>query len=390
MAKGDVMRVDFRSLFSSVARFSAPLFAATIVCSGTFAESVQGPSPTVAAANGSAAAKAAADFVCDGVGDQDEINRAIAALPEAGGEVRLSEGTFNIHKIEGKLGGALIERSNVTLAGRGPATILRLAPGQNTNVIRIIGSGVGNIVICDLVVDANRDENSEGKGDPNVSHARFEFCGIKAFYAEPGGPTGERNHDITIRNCRVFDAHRLGIMLEGANMKVVDNVLGNAGSDAVEILTGPGEIRGNYVEITAQTHVAIGSDRGDNIRMSENTVHVKKGGALDIAFRSWANSKRHVIANNIVTVDEGGKCGIAVDARGEGAVIEGNNFYAPDATNPMRLVVGAGNTIVMGNVLENVAVEVNDTAASENQIIVKDNVMKNARIDYKTKEGTAK
>ena len=44
--------------------------------------------------------------------------------------------------------------------------------------------------------------------------------------------------------------------------ETVKGVLGNAGSDSVEILTGPGQIIGNDVEVTGQTHVAIGSDRG--------------------------------------------------------------------------------------------------------------------------------
>ena len=49
----------------------------------------------------------------------------------------------------------------------------------------------------------------------------------------------EDTHDITIRNCIVRNSYRPGILLEGPNMRVLDNLLGNAGSDSVEILTGP-------------------------------------------------------------------------------------------------------------------------------------------------------
>jgi hypothetical protein len=76
------------------------------------------------------------------------------------------------------------------------------------------------------------------------------------------------------------------------------------------------EIRGNYVEITGRTQVAIGSDRGDSIIMAGNIIHVKKGGDIDIAFTSCGGSSRRIIANNVVTVDPGGKCGYAVDVRG--------------------------------------------------------------------------
>lgn len=344
------------------------------------------PSPDavllVAAADASEAARTAAHFVCDGEGDQQEINAAVQALPAAGGIVQLTEGTFDIRKVEGALGGVIIDRSRVTLAGRGPSTRLIQAASQNTNVIRIIGSGVGFIEIRDLCVDANRDANTEGQGDPNVSHDRFEFCGIKAYYQAPGGPGGEANHDITIRNCRVQNAHRLGIMLEGRNMRVVDNVLGNAHSDSVEILTGPGIIRGNIVEITGRTHVAIGTDRGDNVLMADNIVHVLQGGDLDIGFRTWADSQRHVISGNVVTVDVGGRCGKAMDIRGFGAVVTGNNVFTANADTPLSLTISGGNTLVTGNMLENVVVEVNDTTDRNEPIVITNNIFQNTRIEH--------
>lgn len=334
----------------------------------------------VAAHNSAERSRATADFVCDGTGDQEEINAAIRALPDAGGTVLLMEGTFDIRKVEGKLGGVLIERSDVTLAGQGAATKLIQAAQQETNVIRIIGSGLGHITIRDLYVDANRDQNPLGEGDTNVSHARFEFCGIKAYCQEPGGPGCEPHHDITIENCYVLNARRLGIMLEGRNMRVINNVLGNAFSDSVEILAGPGQIRGNYVEITGKTHVAIGTDRADNIIMANNIVHVREGGDLDIAFRSWAGSQRHVITGNIVTVDPGGTCGIAIDARGYGAVVTGNHVYTADAAAPLRVVIGAGKSIVAHNVFENVLVETAEATGTGDGVIVRDNILHHSAI----------
>ncbi|MCL4693340.1 MAG: right-handed parallel beta-helix repeat-containing protein [Candidatus Hydrogenedentes bacterium] len=361
----------------------ALLVAAVVVSATDTPKPASPPAATIVVAthDSSVRSKSLADFVGDGNGDQEEINAAIRALPEPGGTVMLMEGTYDIRRVEGKLGGVLIERSNVTLAGQGAATKLIQAPEQETNVIRIIGSGVGHITIRDVYVDANRDQNPVGEGDPNVSHARFEFCGIKAYYQEPGGPGGEPNHNITIENCYVLNARRLGIMLEGSNMRVLNNVLGNAMSDSVEILTGPGEIRGNYVEITGRTHVAIGSDRGDNIIMANNVVHVKEGGDIDIGFRSWADSHRHVITDNVLTVDPGGKCGKAVDARGFGAVISGNNFYS--STEKLVLSVGAGNSIVSGNILDNVVVEVDDTTGANKPILINTNILENSEIVVK-------
>jgi len=337
----------------------------------------------VATANSSPKAKSRADFVADGIGDQDEINQAIRELPEAGGTVLLMEGTYDIRRIEGQLGGVIINRSNVVLAGQGTSTKLIQAPKQETNVIRIIGSGVGYITIRDLYVDANRDENPIGKGDPKISHDRFEFCGIKAYCQEPGQHGAKPNHDITIRNTHVHNARKLGIMLEGAHMKVINNRLSNAGSDIVEILTGPGEIRGNTFVITGQTHVASGSDRGNSIRMVNNIVHVKKGGDLDIGFRSWAGSHRHVIANNILTMDEGALCRRAMDIRGAEAVVTGNCIHGNNANDRLKLTVTDGNVLITGNLFENVLIEIDDNTGKNKPIVVNNNILDNSAIEHK-------
>lgn len=339
---------------------------------------------TVAARDSSTESKAAARFVADGEGDHEQISAAIHALPPAGGTVLLMEGTYDIRRAAGTLGGVIIDRSHVTLAGQGAATRLVLASNQNVNVVRIIGSGVGHVTIRDLCVDANREQNREGAGDPNISHDRFEFCGIKAFRQAPRGPSAaEDTHDITIRNCIVKDAHRLGIMLEGPNMRVLDNVLGNAGSDSVEILTGPGVIRGNVVEITGQTHVAIGTDRANSVIMADNIVRVKKGGKLDIGFRSWAGSKRHVIANNILTVEDGGTCELAMDIRGTETTITGNNIHTFDSAKRTRLRLSAGNAVVSANVLENAVIEVDDQTGANLPIHIQANILRHSQIVHR-------
>ncbi len=336
----------------------------------------------VATNDSSEQARKSADFQGDGQGDQEQINAAIDALPAVGGTVQLAAGTYDIRKVSGSLGGVLIRRSNVVLAGQGAATKLVLAANQNTNVIRIIGSGVHHITIRDLYVDANRENNSEGTGDANISHDRFEFCGIKGYCRDPRGPGADDLRDLTVRNCEVRNAHRLGIMLEGSNLQVLENVLGNAGSDSVELLTGPGMIRGNYVEITDRTHVAIGSDRANSIQMSDNIVHVKKGGDLDIGFRTWANSQLHAINGNILVVDPGGKCGLAMDLRGQMQSVSGNTIECLDANSKTKVRIGGGSTTLTGNLLKNVVIEINDTYDDNKPIVLQGNVLEDSVIEH--------
>ncbi len=335
----------------------------------------------VATGNSSLKSRAAADFVGDGCGDQEEIYAAIQALPPSGGTVVLMEGAYDIQRVEGTLGGLIIDRSNVTLAGQGASTRLILAPEQNTNVIRIIGNGVGNITIRDLWVDQNRDQNPyNGAELHHISHGRFEYNGIKAFCAAPGGFCPKPTHNITIQNCTVHNAQRLGIMLQGPNMRVINNHLGNANSDAVELLGGPGFVMGNFVEITGRTHVAVGSDAGDSIIMANNQVFVREGGDLDIAFRSWAESERHVISGNIVMVDEGGSLGLAMDVRGLNTTISGNVIRGPHPTERLPLwLTGAGMSIT-GNHFQNVDLIVNDQTGTDRPILVQGNAMENSAV----------
>ena len=344
---------------------------------------IQGKTMIVATQSSSEKSKAVADFLGDGVGDQEEMYAAIHALPSSGGTVTLMEGTYDIRKVEDKLGGLIIDRSNVTLIGQGTATRLILAPDQNTNVIRIIGNGVGNIVIRDLWVDQNRDQNPyNGAEFVNISHGRFEYNGIKAFCAEPGGSCPEPTHNITIENCTVLNAQRLGIMLDGPNMRVVNNRLGNAHSDAVELLEGPGFVMGNFVEITGRTHVAVGSDRGNSIVMANNVVHVREGGDLDIAFRSWADSERHVISNNIVMVDKGGKLGLAMDVRGFDTSITGNVIRGRDEAERLPLWLTGAGMAVTGNHFQNVELIVNDQTGTNRPILIRGNVMENSGVSH--------
>lgn len=67
---------------------------------------------TVAASDSSAAARASADYLCDGVNDEQEVQAALNALPATGGEVVLTEGTFRCAE-------NIVMPSNTTLIGQG-------------------------------------------------------------------------------------------------------------------------------------------------------------------------------------------------------------------------------------------------------------------------------
>jgi hypothetical protein len=91
-----------------------------------------------------------------------------------------------------------------------------------------------------------------------------------------------------------------------------------------------------------------------------------------------------VIADNILTVDRGGQCTLAMDIRGFGAVVTGNNIHTGAADAPLRVMISGGNTLITSNCFENVVLEVDDKTGGNKPIVINNNLLENARILHKT------
>ena len=117
-------------------------------------------------------------------GDDQTINRALAALPDEGGVIVLGRGTFRISQP------VVIDRDDVELRGQGRDTVLQLMPGANCPVL-VIGSlltppgrVVRHVTVRNLLVDGNR----EGQ--------QFECYGGPC---DGRNQTALRNNGLTIR-----------------------------------------------------------------------------------------------------------------------------------------------------------------------------------------------
>ena len=99
--------------------------------------------------------KTRADFVCDGVNDQVEINNAIAALGETGGTVLLLEGTYYITA-------SITLASNVALVGQGAGTVLKIPNGFDDDINVISGSNINRVRVANLKVDGNKANQEWG------------------------------------------------------------------------------------------------------------------------------------------------------------------------------------------------------------------------------------
>lgn len=89
-----------------------------------------------------------ADYHCDGVADNVEIQAAINALPAGGGRVVLLEGTFDISNDIDLV-------SNLKLSGQGDSTILQMADGVAGDHC-LTGNAITNVEISDLLVDGDK------------------------------------------------------------------------------------------------------------------------------------------------------------------------------------------------------------------------------------------
>ncbi len=282
----------------------------------------------VATCDSSDAAKQNAQFVGDCLGDQDEINAAIQALPAVGGTVRLAEGTYDIQAVLGTLGGIIVDRSNVILEGSGTSTKLLLADNQNTNVIRIIGDGLENITVSDLYINGNWDNNLVFD---------FEGNGIRADSTSATPLNG-----ITVERTFIEDSARLNVFLRAQNAKVINNQFGDSRSDSVEILTGPGIISGNHVEIDGTTGYVFSTDQANDVTISNNTVHIAKTGRVtEAVIRTWGGRYSHIITGNQIRAE--GPVRQMLEVNGYINIITGNIFL--NYSTPTEALVNGASLI---------------------------------------------
>jgi Right handed beta helix region len=114
----------------------------------------------VAASNASAQMLAAADYVCDGVADEVQINAALTALGSVGGRVLLSEGTFTLAApivfvgVRRVLQGMGMGATILAIVNAGGAPI-------NTNIVNL---NAHYCEVSDLTVDGNKANNASATG----------------------------------------------------------------------------------------------------------------------------------------------------------------------------------------------------------------------------------
>lgn len=268
----------------------------------------------VAAVNASATSKAAADYVCDGVDDQVELNAARTALQAiGGGKLVLTEGTFT-------LSNTLKLCSNLLIEGQGQATVLKVSVPQTFNWGMLTTSdsvdpNPKNITIRDLAFDGSRPAlppNSNGASAihfggidggllENLDAAHFQYAGTAIYVA---GCT-----NVIVRNCRSHDNDGCGIMLHSAcrHCVVEDNVFYRNGIHGISLAIAfdcaivnnmcwnNGQAADNsYANIYVGFDIAWCNIQGNTCRYHDTAVRPKAG----IEIVNGTNTSKNLVTNN--------------------------------------------------------------------------------------------
>lgn len=276
------------------------------------------------------------DYLCDGTDDQVEINSALQALPDGGGEIVILDGTYNI--------GAEINlyKNNITIRGCGSSTILDrkwfLDKGNARYDNGIFNTNRrNNIKICNLFFQGHYSEQSDDNDSAIVI---------------------DSSNNILIKNC-LFNDYNAGVQT-GYRSDTVTNVL----------------IESNWFLKSGLYDIDLDSCDGAIIR-SNIIVRDTLGGGFSISIN---DCKNFVIDGNIVVNRD---IAISVDHSGYGVVsnnlIRDFDRYGVVVNNPN----GAFNVII-GNTVYRGSGSQSDYDSSNRTIYIENNAHDNLIIGNMT------
>lgn len=176
---------------------------------------------TVVVAASDSLNKAAANYVCDGVADNVEIQAAIDAVPVGGGEVVLLDGNYNIAATLN------LNKSNLKLKGTGFNTVLFLVANTNAAILTIT---VSNVVVSSLTTDGNKDNQVNTNHCIYISGAnqvKVNKCQVKNS-SKTGIYVVWTSTDISLSDNEIYDSALQGININGRRISVENNIIDGA------------------------------------------------------------------------------------------------------------------------------------------------------------------
>ncbi|MBA7614640.1 hypothetical protein ES703_21908 [subsurface metagenome] len=310
--------------------------------------------------------RAQADYLCDGVDDEVQINAALNALPASGGTVVLSEGNFVIADP------ITIPANNITLSGQGRSTFIN-GNALLTTEHGIVLDGFTNCTVRDLTIQTQNGGGkvchcihiANGANSTNITQVIFAASDEDGIHID-----GTTMYDVTIRQCTFLtdiDDHGIFIDLTAANTifrtTIHDNLIQGTGQEGIEFgATGAGHI---YCEVTDNIIFVTDAVAGISINgmtysdLSNNFVYGAATVGIELLASSYCTLEGNMALSNttdgitFTNCDEciltgnlshsNGSEGILIDVNSAQNKIEGNHVC--HNTHDGIEVLGLYNTI---------------------------------------------
>lgn len=323
----------------------------------------------VAASNSLDRSKAQADYICDGVADQVQINDALNALPAGGGRVMLSEGTFTIDDP------IAFPASNITLEGQGRGTFIDgdgLATGEHGIVISgrtdcavknlaiqtedgggktchciFVENGSHYVSIENVMVVASDSDGIHIEGTA-TNNARIHRCTIEGV--DDNGICNNTSAVINrlhISECTIISPGNHGIAVgltdRGAtNFEITGNIIYSPGADGIHTrISDSGTISDNAIFEPSNYAIYLWAVW---TAVTGNSIYCPGNYGIYVY-----NCENTISGNTIYRPTSGG--GIHLTSDADKTVVAGNTITYGVGDN-IIFIDGAENVDIVGNVLE--------------------------------------
>ena len=224
------------------------------------------------------------DYLCDGTADDVEINAAIQALPDTGGEIVILDGTYNITDT------IAMKKSNVKLSGNGTATILkRMWDSFAREGVITVKATNGGCCIENLCVDGNKAAYNSNKNygiylrsNSNNNTITGNMCNDNSSYGiymnisdnntitgntcynnSSGIYMGSSDNSTIIGNA-CCDNNSSGIYISGSNNTITGNTCYNNSSGIYMSGTDNNTITGNTCNDNNDYGIYLSSSNNNN------------------------------------------------------------------------------------------------------------------------------
>lgn len=261
----------------------------------------------VAAGDSTAHGRAAADYVCDGTGDDVEINAALVALGATGGRVLLLEGTYTVG-------------DSITLAGT-----FAMLEGQGPGTV-IDASGVGNLIV--------------------MAGAYQEVSRLYAYGGTVRGiDMSGAGFNPVVRDCIVAGGKSdAGIYGGGLLPQIIGNRVPAVATAAAGIRPVGGLCAGNTVRSGFGATGILLSNTSDAL-VHDNSLYLCRTGITITNDANYNSVQGNVIRSGVAT----GGYGIDIDdATCDGNLVTNNDLHLSGSLGSLR-DLGTGTVTTAGN-----------------------------------------